>query len=145
MTGDYNKSIEAYVEYIKTEFELINNYNSTIVYIGFAAFFALATYVKDFGNRKLFIASIIFMSVSIVFFVAHELRRALIFSKHSSNKANAIENLPDKNLLKSVDETYKVTLIRFQKHNQWYFIPSLLSALVAVTLMFINFLIILLK
>ncbi|MCP3966622.1 MAG: hypothetical protein GY750_14110 [Lentisphaerae bacterium] len=85
------------------------------MYISFAAFSALATYVKDFGNRKLFIAAIIFMSVSIGFFVAHELRRAVIFSKYSSNKANAIENLSDKNLLKPVHETYKVTSIRFQK------------------------------
>ncbi len=145
MTGDYNKSIEAYVEYLKIQFELINNYNSTIVYIGFAAFFALATYVKNFGNRKLFIVAVIFMSVSIGFFVAHELSRAVIFSKYSSNKANAIENLPDNNLLKSVDKTYKVTLIRFQKYNKWFFIPSLLLALIAVMLMFINFFIILIK
>ncbi|QSH42364.1 hypothetical protein P0136_03145 [Lentisphaerota bacterium ZTH] len=145
MSTDYIEEQKSYIRTIYEQFKIINSYNTTIAYIGFASFFFMANYVKDqnLGNKTLSLIAIISMSISIAIFTAHEVWRALFFSDYTSKQAVAIESLPEKNPLKLVNDKYEVNAIRFQKYNKWFFTLSVSCAIIAIILMFINYFIIL--
>ncbi|HDY68231.1 MAG: hypothetical protein JYX80_10665 [Candidatus Scalindua sediminis] len=143
--SDYIKNAEKYIQSIKEEFRLLNQYNKVIATMGFATFFAMAGFVKNDANKTIFIWSIIFMSFAVTLFVAHELFRMLYYSRYTSDKASAIEKLPDGNPLKAVDAIRDVVLHRMEKWNKWFLYPSLVSGFVAVILMFVNYFLILIS
>ncbi len=139
MTEEYIK----YLNCVTKHFEAMDKYTTTIAYIGYGSFFAMAAFVKNYATKKLFVISILVMTISIGIFTAHELCRTSFYSYYSSNKAESLEKLPDDNMLKSIDNQYTVVSIFFQKYNIWFFMPSTLLGIAAYVLMVINYIIIL--
>ena len=137
--NEYIKKVDTYSESVKEEFNYINEYNNKLCTYGFAIFFALSSLVKDIGNKQIFYWSILSMSISTFIFVIHEIFKSLYFSRYSSNKSSAIENLPNDNLLNHVTKIDTIIQIRFQKWNKYFFYPALLFGLIAVITMFLNY------
>jgi hypothetical protein len=131
-----NNDVEAYVKSLKENFSLINDYNTKVVSFGFVTFFAMATLVQSTAPKSIFIWAVVLMSLSIVIFVLHEIIRFCYPSTNSSNKAKAIESLPDDNLLRKINADGVIFEIRFQKWNKYFFIPSLLFGVSALMILF---------
>ncbi len=94
----YIEENESFLKTVKEEFQILNQYNTTIISVGFASFFAMAVFVKDGADKTFFLWAIISMSISISIFVIHELIRSLYYSWYISNKAKAIEKLLDEQI-----------------------------------------------
>ena len=62
---DSQKQNEAYIRTVREQFQLMQNYNSTIVSVGYASFFAMAAFVRDKSDNRIFLYSVIAMSLSI--------------------------------------------------------------------------------
>jgi len=132
--SDYIKKNENYIQTMGKDFEFLSQYNRTIISFGFAGFFAMATFVKGNIDDKIFIISIISMSLSMFLFVLHELFRALYYIRYTSNKAAAIEKLPDNNPLKIIESEHNIVQIRMFKWNKWFFYPSIVLGFIGVGL-----------
>lgn len=133
---EYKQQIQSYVQSKKEEFSLINDYNTKVLSFGYAAFFALAAYVKTFCQGKIFIFAVLFMSVSVTFFVTFELYRSIMLNKNARAKSLALDKLPDNHPMLLIDEKQTVNYVRLQRFHPFFFFPSLISCLAAVILLF---------
>lgn len=131
---EYEDQIKIYIEATKTYFDQINEYNNRIISVGYAAFFAIATYVKDNSPRGIFLASIIFMSISVAIFVVHELCRAMYLSRYSSNSSRAIEDIA---AVKLANDSHTKSIIKYQRYNILFYWSSLLTGLAGTVLIFL--------
>lgn len=134
--NEYKQQVQSYVQSKKDEFSLLNDYNTKVVSFGFAAFFALAAYVKTFCQGRVFIVALLLMSVSVTFFVVFELYRSIMLNKNARAKSLAMDKLPDKHPMLLVDEEQTINYVRLQRLHPFFFFPSLISGIVAVSLLF---------
>jgi hypothetical protein len=137
--NEYQQQIQSYVQLKKDEFSLLNDYNTKVISFGFAAFFALATYLKPFCqsyNCHAFVFSLLFMSMSVAIFVVFELYRSILLNKHARDGALSLDKLPDNNPMLLIDEKHKINWVRFQRYHPYFFYPSLLTGLAALVLLF---------
>ena len=134
--NEYKQQIDSYIQAVKNEFSLLNDYNTKVISFGFAAFFALATYVKTFCYSPAFIVAILLMSVSVTLFVFYELYRSFLLNQYARGKSLALDKLPDNNPMLLIDNQKDIDNVRFQRFYPYFFFPSLLAGLFAVGLLF---------
>lgn len=135
--NEYKENIKAYVQAKKDEFSILNDYNTRVVSFGFAAFFAMAIYVKNFAPKQLFIMAILFMSASVALFVGFELFRAVELNLNAAKKSRAFEGLPEDSPMRQINDEELITYVRLQKWNPWFLFPSLFCGLVGMGILFV--------
>lgn len=135
--SEYQQQIQSYVQSKKDEFSLLNDYNTKVVSFGFAAFFALATYLKTFcQSSTVFVVALLFMSMSVTIFVSFELYRSFLLNKHAHAESLALDKLPDDNPMLLIRDKRLINDVRFQRCYPYFFFPSLLLGLIAIALLF---------
>ena len=134
--SEYQQQIQSYIQFKKDEFSLLNDYNTKVVSFGFAAFFALATYLKTFCQSTAFVVALLFMIASVTIFVFFELYRSFLLNKHAHDESLALDKLPDDNPMLLITEKFKINYVRFQRCYPYFFFPTLLTGLIAVALLF---------
>ena len=138
--NDYKQQTQIYVQSKKEEFSNLNDYNSKVVSFGFAAFFAIATYVKTYCMGKFFVLAILFMTISVILFVVFELYRSYLLNRNARDVSMALDKLPDEHPLLLVDSNQVINYVRLQRLHPYFFFPSLIFGLIAVALLFICYL-----
>jgi len=134
--SEYQQQIQAYIQFKKDEFSLLNDYNTKVISFGFAAFFTLATYLKPFCHSTAFVVALLSMSVSVTFFVLFELYRSFLLNKHARDGSLALDKLPDNNPILLIEDKQQINQVRLQRYHPYFFYPSLLTGLIAVVFLF---------
>ncbi len=138
-SDEYLQKMDIYVKSIQESFKEIDSYNTKVATMGYATFFGLSTLVDDVVDKQLLVYAVSFISISVFFFVFHEVFRMLYFSRYISSKAKSLEFLPDTNPLMKVDSFDSVVRARMQKWNAFFAYPSVITGLVAVIIMMLNY------
>ena len=115
-----NPEREKWLEDTEKAFNHVKSYNTTIITIGYATFFAVLLYLKDKVDNSLTKYSLIFIVASAAIFSSYELfnaiKSAVEWSKHGKEGK------------------------RFFRFWASFFIPSLLLSVIAIILIMINLL-----
>ena len=137
--NEYQKDIEKYLELLREEYAQINEYNSKVCSYGYASYFAMVAFTKGTVNEKLFITSIIFMTISIFLFVMHEVIRMLYLSRSTSSRQKALEKIPDRNYLHELNDLDQIAQLRFHKFSMYLFWPTLITAILSTAIIFYSY------
>lgn len=115
-----NQEREKWLEDTEKAFNHVKSYNTTIITIGYATFFAVLLFLKDKVDNSLTKYSLIFIVISAAIFASYELmnsiKSAVEWSKHGKEGK------------------------RFFRLWASFFIPSLILAAIAVVLIIVNLL-----
>jgi hypothetical protein len=121
-------------------------YTNLIIIAGYASFFALWSFTKDYLSQRQVLWSAIIMSVSIITFVFFEVIKMVVMSKSLLARSKAMsdpsaENDPNKILanLREYDLQAQKVTIRLGKFWNCVLLLTVLTALIAIAILFYAF------
>ena len=126
-------------------------YTQLIVVAGYASFFGIWSFVKEYVSSKCVLWSAVFMSISVIIFVFFEVCKMVYNSWFLLKRDTTLKNIQTMNEPQKVldalgqhDKQVQRTAIMWGKFWCWTIVPTVVFAVIAIAISLIGFLLALL-
>ena len=146
-----DKMVDNQIKIFAALYDKAITYTQLIVIAGYASFFGIWSFVKDYVSSKCVLWSALFMSISVIIFVFFEVCKMVyngwfLLKRDTTLKNVQTMNDPQKVLdaLGKYDKQVQRTTITWGKFWCWTMVPTVVFALIAIAISLLGFLLALL-